>query len=343
MKIFCVVLLVLSVIFISGHCQTKLASGQQPQVTLDSKGIVRLIYGEKNTIYYTSSADNGVTFSKPVVVGEFDEMHLGMTRGPQLATSKDYSIVAAMDKRGNIHSFRLTHKTNQWTKIQNVNDVEGSAPEGLMSITSDANNVFYAVWLDLRDNRNNNICFSTLNDNSGWAKNTFAYKSPETHVCECCKPSIAVKGHNVSIMFRNWLKGSRDLYLVTSSDNGKGFTDAQKIGTGTWQLKGCPMDGGGLSVGDDNSIHTAWQRDGQVFYARPGKLEEKIGEGRGVGMIGKLVYWENGTNLIVKELDGEQQKIGEGTALQAIKLNDHSIFGVWEQDGTLHYKTLSSE
>ena len=211
------------------NAQTKLASGEQPQITVDTKGMVRLVYGDKDNIYFSTSTDKGKTFDSPALVGQVTDMHLGMTRGPQLATSKDYSLVTAMDKKGNIHAYRQTHKTGKWEKISNVNDVEDSAPEGLMNISADENNTFYAVWLDLREDRKNTICFASLKDNK-WSLNKFAYKSPESHVCECCKPSIVAKGKTVSIMFRNWLKGSRDLYLITSSNGGQSFSDAQKLG-----------------------------------------------------------------------------------------------------------------
>ncbi len=320
--------------------QTMLAAGEQPQMTVDEKGIVRLIFGAKERIFYSISMDKGSTFSKPVLVGDLWEMHLGMTRGPQLASSRDYSIVTAIDKKGNIHSFRLTHENQKWEKIQNVNDLEASAPEGLMSIAADNQNNFYAVWLDLRENRQNNICVSSLNGKASWSKNKFVYKSPESHVCECCKPSVAVKNKQVSIMFRNWLNGSRDLYLVTSSNSGKTFTEAQKLGTGTWQLKGCPMDGGGLSIDSKNNIHTAWQREGQVYYAQPGKPEEKVGEGRSVGMSGDLVYWEKGTDLIIQRLNREQQMVGKGTALKVYEFPDKKILAIWEKDDQIFFKKL---
>jgi len=115
--------------------QRILASGEQPQITIDSKDLIRIIYGDKGKIFYATSNNKGETFSKPVLVAEVAEMHLGMSRGPQLASSKDYSMVTAMDKKGNIHSFRLSHKTNKWEKLSRVNDTDGSAPEGLMSIS----------------------------------------------------------------------------------------------------------------------------------------------------------------------------------------------------------------
>ena len=320
--------------------QTILARGEQPQMTVDAKGTIRVVFGEQDNIYFSKSADNGKTFSTPALVGEVTEMHLGMTRGPQLASSKDYSMVTAMDKKGNIHSFKLTHKTGKWEKIKNVNDLDSSAPEGLMSIAADSQNNFYAVWLDLREDRKNNICFSISQSNGSWSKNQFVYKSPESHVCECCKPSIAVADNNVSIMFRNWLNGSRDLYLVGSTNSGQTFSQAQKLGNGTWLLKGCPMDGGGLTIDSKNTIRTAWQRDGIVYYAEPGKPETKIGDGRSVGMNGNLVNWEKGSDLIVRRMSGEQQKIGEGTALKVYEFKDLSILAIWEKDDQIVFKKI---
>ena len=335
-----ILLLLFNTLFFQANAQTNLAMGQQPQISVDPKGAVRLVFGNKNQILYAISVDNGQTFSPPVLVGEIDEMHLGMTRGPQLASSKDYSMVTAMDKKGNIHAFRLTHKTDKWEKLSNVNDHDSSAPEGLMSVAADNNNNFYAVWLDLREERKNNICFSKLSANASWGENRFVYKSPENHVCECCKPAIAIKANKISIMFRNWLKGSRDLYFITSENGGETFSYAQKLGNGTWQLKGCPMDGGGISIDSKNQIHTAWQREGQIYYALPGKTEELIGEGRNVGLQGNLVTWEKGSELIVHRINGAQQKIGEGTALRVYEFQDKSILAIWEKGDQIVIKKI---
>jgi hypothetical protein len=339
-RLVVVIILILNLMWISANAQTKIAYGDQPQLSAAKDGVIRLIYGEADKIYYSTSIDNGKTFHRPVLVGEIDGMHLGMTRGPQLATSKDYSLVTAMDKKGNIHTFRLTHRTKKWEKINNVNDSEGSAPEGLMSIAADEENHFYAVWLDLREDRQNNICFSTSKDDATWSKNSFIYKSPDGHVCECCKPSIVVKGKQVSVMFRNWIMGSRDLYLINSFDSGGSFSSAQKLGIGTWPLKACPMDGGGLSMVTESYIQTAWQRDGQVFYSIAGKPEQNIGSGRGVSMNGNLIYWQNGDDLVIKSINGQPTPVGQGTALTAVELKDSSILVVWQQDNQIVYKTI---
>jgi hypothetical protein len=321
--------------------QTTLASGEQPQITIDTKGLVRIVYGQEGKIFYSISKDKGASFSKPALVGEVEKMHLGMTRGPQLASSKDFSVVTAIDQKGNIHSFILDHKTDSWKKMKNVNDVQASAPEGLMGLSADDNNNFYAVWLDLRDNmKNNNICFATLNGNTLWSKNKIVYRSPDGHVCECCKPSIVAKGDVVSIMFRNWIGGSRDLYLTTSLDKGQTFDAAQKLGAGTWKLNACPMDGGGLSIDPKGKIHTVWRREGQIFSAEPGQREVLLGDGRGCNITGDLMSWANGSNLIIKRRNGEQLAVGEGSALKLNEFDDHVIVAVWENDKKVIYKTI---
>jgi hypothetical protein len=277
------------------------------------------------------------------VIAEIVEMHLGMTRGPQLASSKDFSVVTAMDKKGNIHAFQLDHKTKKWIKIKNVNDVEGSAPEGLMSIAADNANNFYAVWLDVREDKNNKIAFASLNKNGLWSKNKIIYSSPDKTVCECCKPSIAVKDKYVSIMFRNWINGSRDLHLVTSTDGGVKFGNATKLGNGTWKLKGCPMDGGGILIDKINIVHTVWQREGVVYYDQPGQAERRIAEGRSCNLFGKeapFVTWQEGSQIYGKPLDGNKINIGEGTAVNIVQLQNRTLLAAWENNGQLFYRKL---
>jgi hypothetical protein len=182
MKFFSALFIFFALLSPTARSQERVASGEQPQITVDAQETVRLVFGNGEQIYYSVSNDIGKTFSEPIVIAEVKGMHLGMTRGPQLATSKDYSVVTGMDKEGNIHSFRLTHASGKWEKLQNVNDANGSAPEGLMGLAADDKNNFFAVWLDLREGRKNNICFSSLAGKQGWSSNIFTYKSPESHV-----------------------------------------------------------------------------------------------------------------------------------------------------------------
>lgn len=323
-----------------------IADGQQPQITVDQKGIVRIVYGQGDQVFCSTSFDEGLLFSKPVLVARIPGMHLGMSRGPQLATSINYSVITAIDKAGDIHWFKLGLNTNKWENMGTLNDKRGSAPEGLMSIAADKNDNFYAVWLDIRTGGNNQIYFSSLrNKASVWSKNNMVYQSPDGHVCECCKPNIAINGSAVALMFRNWLNGSRDLYMVKSTNSGKSFSGAEKLGLDTWKLNGCPMDGGGLTIGTANTIKTTWQRKGMIYYAEPGKPEIFISDGRissisGTGVNAILSFQQADTLKILNLKNKSVTVAGTGSFIKSALTADDKIFCVWEQDAQIKFRKM---
>jgi hypothetical protein len=336
--------LFLLALYFSGSHPTTIGKGEQPRLSRDSKGVVRVVYGQKEKIFCATSIDNGQTFSTPTLVAEVPGMHLGMSRGPQVASSAKYSIITAMDKNGNIHWFRLNHSSGSWQDMGTINDTPGSAPEGLMGLTADKEDNFYAVWLDIRTGKHNQIYFSSLAGNSkAWSPNRLLYQSPDGHVCECCKPNVSAEGKNIAVMFRNWLDGSRDLYLIQSTDQGQSFGKAKKLGEGTWKLNGCPMDGGGVAIDVSGVIHTVWQRKGVVYYCRPDQEERSLGEGRACSIA------SNGKTAVISMQKGDTLKlihpgqnlttvIGTGSFLQSFPLPGNSILCVWEQDGAVQFK-----
>jgi hypothetical protein len=324
-----------------------IADGSQPQIAADSKGIIRVVFGRQDEIYCATSADKGVTFSKPVLVARVPEMHLGMSRGPQLASSANYSMITAMDKSGNIHWFKLNNSAKEWKNMGTVNDLEGSAPEGLMSIAADKKDNFYAVWLDIRTGRRNQICFSSITGyKTKWSKNRLAYQSPDEHVCECCQPHIAVRGSQVAIMFRNWLNGSRDLYFIESVNAGRTFAAAEKLGMDTWKLNGCPMDGGGITINNSsNVINTTWQRKGMVYFCQPGQPEIYLGTGRDCSISGTgdnpLLTFQNNDTVKVMQLKNRHEiAVGNGSYLKAVRLPDSKVLCVWETNNKIKFKKI---
>ena len=325
-----------------------IATGSQPQIAADSKGVVRVVFGRQDEIYCATSIDKGVTFSKPVLVARVPDMHLGMSRGPQMASSVNYSIITAMDKSGNIHWFRLNNSAGEWKNMGTINDLKGSAPEGLMNIAADKKDHFYAVWLDIRTGKHNQIYFSSLlGSTSHWSKNLLAYRSPDEHVCECCQPHIAVEGPEVVIMFRNWLNGSRDLYVIKSVNNGASFAVAQKLGMDTWKLNGCPMDGGGVSIDQSNTIKTDWQRKGEIYFCEPGRPEVYIGKGRSctIATFGDnaIVSFQTNDTINMVELKDKRKiiAIGNGDFPKLCLLKGNRALFTWEDNNKIKVKNIS--
>lgn len=305
-----------------------------------------MVYGEGEKIFCMTSTNNGRAFSKPVEVGQLTGMHLGHTRGPQIASSRNFSMITAIDKQGRIHSYSLNHAGKSWRKLASVNDVTGSAVEGLMALTADQANNFYAAWLDIRIGKKNNIYFSSLNAKSSrWSENILVYKSPDEHVCECCKPNIAYRNNRLVIGFRNWLLGSRDIYYAVSINKGKTFTNPEKSGKGTWQLNACPMDGGGLALDEKGIVYAAWRRNNDVYFSQGKQAEQRIGAGRDVSMTEdkglRLVAWQDNNRIKVKNMTSmKTTDVGTGMSPKIYILPDRKAFCVWEENKNIRYRVI---
>ncbi|MEO8962673.1 MAG: sialidase family protein [Ginsengibacter sp.] len=319
-----------------------IANGQMPNITKDKKDNLQLVYGMGDSIMYTSSSDNGSSFSTPSVVVVLPELFSSAMRGPQVAATVHDLIVTACTSEGNIYSY---YKENgNWREGARVNDVDTVAKEGLMALCADGENAF-AVWLDLRGNKRNKI-YGAQSTNGGktWSENLMVYTSPDTSVCECCKPSVVMKGSNIYVMFRNRLDGNRDLYLIQSSDGGASFGQAQKLGTGSWKLNACPMDGGGLVISQNGKVQTIWKREGNIFTAIPGIPEIKIGRGRSCTIEtidNKNVYaWTEKEDVVFIKSDGAKKVLGKGTQPVIKALDKDHVICVWENEKQIHASIL---
>lgn len=322
---------------------TIIAKGQMPNLVKDSSGGIHLVYGLADSIMYSFSLDQGRTFTQPSLISVLSGLAAAHTRGPQIAATADGLVVTACVKSGNIFSY-TRDETGTWVKGARVNDTDNTAKENLMALAADGNNAF-AVWLDLRDRHNKIFGAKSTDGGKTWLKNTLVYASPDSTVCECCKPSVAVRGKNIYVMFRNWVNGNRDLYLIHAADGGTGFGPAQKLGKGSWPLKGCPMDGGGLALDRQGNPETVWNRMGVIYAAAPGKEEVKLGEGRNGTLEpvnGKMVYaWVEAGNVIVRKPQGTDVNLGKGQlpVLKAVS-NDH-VLCIWEKDKQIHGAVLA--
>ncbi len=310
-----------------------------PNLTADKGNNIHLVYGNNDSVMYSMSADGAVNFSIPSLISVLPHVYSFATRGPQVAAVNNGVVVTACTSTGDIYSFYKEEKGN-WSAGKKLNDVDTIAKEGLMALSADGDNVF-AVWLDLRIGNKNSV-FGTASADGGktWQANKPIYSSPGLSVCECCKPSVIVKGKNVFVMFRNWVNGYRNMYLTTSTDGGKTFGNAEKLGTGTWKLNGCPMDGGGITIGSTGKIQTVWRREATIFTALPGEKEKALGEGKGCTIEtinNQNVYaWAHGGQIIVTTPSGEKKVAGEGSQPVLKTLDNKHILCVWEKEKQVH-------
>ncbi|MBI1791756.1 MAG: exo-alpha-sialidase, partial [Acidobacteria bacterium] len=238
---------------------------RQPQLAADSR-MVALTFGSGHAVYFAASFDQGKTFSAPVKVAEAGKMALGRHRGPRIALTPSSIVISAVvgekggGADGDVLAWRSIDGGKSWSAGVPVNDVPAAAREGLHAMAA-GGGVVFATWLDLRSKGTRLYGAHSKDGGATWSANVLVYESPEGKICECCHPSAMVDSKGVIYaMWRNNLAGSRDMYVARSTDGGHTFSRAEKAGTGTWVLNACPMDGGGLALGPDGKVVSAWRR-----------------------------------------------------------------------------------
>jgi hypothetical protein len=291
------------------HEPVELASGtaprhpQQPQLAVDASGSIHIVYGVGDLIRYRRSDNGGKSFGEATDLPAVHAMSLGMRRGPRIAATESVLSVTAIGGKqgkgrdGDVLAFRSADRGRTWIGPIAVNDVADAAREGLHAMAAGPNGVLCCVWLDLRNQRTDVMASVSTDGGTTWAKNVLVYRSPDGSVCECCHPCVTFDAQGgIHVMWRNSLAGARDMYVASSSDVGKTFGQASKLGTGSWPLKACPMDGGAIIATGLHKFATAWRREGSVFLTvsdEPG--ERRLGPGEqpwiAATSAGPFVVW----------------------------------------------------
>ena len=261
--------------------------GKQPQLAGNGDDVMHLTFGSGNRIFYARSTDGGESFQRPTQIGSTGHLSLGMRRGPRVALSGDAVVITAIGgelgggRDGDLFTWRSTDDGRNWIGPVRVNDVDASAREGLHAMAAGPQGRLYCVWLDLRNKRTEIMGASSTDGGKTWSENRLVYRSPDGSVCECCHPSVAfAPDGTLFVMWRNSLGGYRDMYLARSKDGGRTFESAVRLGTGTWQLDACPMDGGAFAVDEAGTVHTVWRRE-KTIYTTDGKPEAEHRPGNG--------------------------------------------------------------
>ena len=330
---------------------------RQPQLAARQR-TVALAFGAAKAIYVSVSSDGGETFTAPVKVAEVEVLPLGRHRGPRIAFAGDTMVITAVaGKRlatgvhahglpadGDLLSWRSRDGGRTWSKSQVVNDVPAAAVEGLHGLSGSADGKLFAVWLDTRSGKGKQLYGAVSKDGGAtWSKNIPIYSSPAGTICECCHPSAAIDDRGrLLVMWRNSLAGSRDMYEAASAD-GATFTEPVKLGSGTWPLNACPMDGGGM-VAASGKVLTVWRRGGDIFLAEPGMQERQIGTGKDVALAlsGAHIFaaWSDGARLTAW-VDGETHVLSHTGAFPSLcALPGGSALAAWEEDGAVQVRRL---
>jgi len=316
----------------------------QPQFAASDK-TVAVAFGSPNTVYLALSHDQGASFGEPIRIATVPGLNLKRHRGPRVAITPTAIVVSAING-ADILTWSSNDGGHSWKSGTVVNDVPKAAREGLHAMVAAPNGLLYSAWLD--DRADHKQLFGAYSSDNGatWSKNVRIYDIP-TGICACCHPSLAFGPNGeLEVMFRNALDGSRDMYLASSSDGGKTFHPAEKLGAGTWKLNACPMDGGGLAITSQGKVVTTWRRENDVYLAFEGAAETMIHAGKDPAIAankeGIYVAWTSPEGVFVR-VPGKPEQVrldSDGAYVQLVAVPHGPVIAAWERKGTLQFHTL---
>lgn len=328
---------------------------KQPQACLSSDGAVHITFGVGDQVFYCKVKDDKCSAPQPAF--RVPNMSLGMRRGPRIAHSGASITITAIGgtqgkgRDGDILAYRSHDLGKNWLGPVKVNDVDGSGREGLHAMTSGDDCALWCVWLDLREKGTVLYASKSMDHGETWSKNILVYRSPDGSICECCHPSIIASDNTVQVLFRNSLKGDRDMYLITSLDQGKSFGEARRLGRTNWHLNACPMDGGMLAVIGRGEFNTVWRRDRTILSSgtKPG-AETLLGTGEqpwtSASADGFFTVWttkRDGDLQMLKPGSTQIETLSENSSYPVVVSSsdaNSSAYVLWEKRGPEGYSIV---
>jgi len=335
-----------------------------PHLAVHEDGTAAAVFAVEDEVWCAVSRDGGRAFAEPVRVGAAGKLEHGLTRGPRVALTAGAIVVVAIcgetlrGRDGDLLCWRSTDRGATWGEPARINDVAGAAREGLHALAAGPEGELIAVWLDLRhrvekpeaggEPTGGTELWGAWSEDGGatWSADALIYASPDGTICECCAPAVTfdpMRGHAV-VFWRNKLGESRDMYaMIVKRGDERGVDRAVAVDSKHWELKACPMAGGGVAVSATGTLLTFWRREAGLYATTPGLGEvDAIGEGReaaaAAGPGGFHLLWTDAQGQVVTAFDSraaEQRQahpLGRGynTAVAGAPDGQGPVLAIWE-------------
>jgi hypothetical protein len=263
--------------------------GIQPQAVIDNKGVVHLLYFKGDPaagdLFYVRREPGKTEFSAPLQVNSQagSAIAIGTIRGGQLVLGKDGRVHVAWNGSakarprgpGKYNSpmlyTRLTDTGTAFEEQRNLMRVTTTLDGGGTLAADRAGNV-YVAWHAQKhgsgSGEGDRKVWLALSTDEG---QTFTEERPintkPTGACGCCGMRAFADGKgNAYFLYRTATNGNqRDMFLLTTTDVGKHFSGNV---VHKWEISACPMSSEAFAQRPGGVVYTAWDTDGQVYFAR---------------------------------------------------------------------------
>ena len=253
-----------------------------PDVAVDAKGVVHMVYGLDHHAHYARATDQGATFSPPVRIDSEGQVETKMgERGPKLTVGSDGVIhVAWMDEWApGVKTFaRYSRSLDAGKTFAPAQAV--SSMSGIDGVTATADGrghvaafwhvmadpkpaVKAATWLYTARSSDNGATFGPsekikITGHSGLA-------------CSMCMMRARTDAEGrVFLVFRSAEASVRDFFVLTGPIAENNFT-AQLVNHDDWTIDYCPMCGPELTLTPDGGALCAFMSRKKVYWAAADK------------------------------------------------------------------------
>ncbi len=259
-----------------------------PDVAVDAKGILHMVYGLGDHAWYVRSADNGATLTAPVQVNTEGKVSLTMgERGPKLSVGSDGVIHVVWADRWSpgvkvyVRYTRSVDGGKTFEPPKQVSPMPGT--DGVTMSADGAGNVLVfwhvmdppqkeipsATWLHMSRSTDNGATFAP--------SERLKITGITGLACSMCmmRARIAADG-NVYLALRVADNNIRDFYLLKSRKTENNFTPI-RVNEDNWELKECPMCGPELTIDREGKALCAFMSRHRVLLVghgyRAGRLQ----------------------------------------------------------------------
>ncbi len=263
-----------------------------PDVMMDTRGILHLVYGLGDDAWYVRSIDNGGTFTSPVKVNTVGKVTLTMgERGPKLALGK--AGPAATKTRGRVEEPSIhVVWADQWSPGVQVyprysRSLDGGKtfepPRALASLTgidgltvaADSNGTVVAFFhqvtpgqqLEVPQAHRLYLARSTDDGVSFGPEERMQLEGMDDLACSMCMMRARVTvDANVCLALRVANDNIRDFFLLRSPKAQNPFTPL-RVNEDHWELTTCPMCGPELTVDPTGRMLCAFMSRHRIYWS----------------------------------------------------------------------------
>lgn len=267
--------------------------GLQPQVLVDAKGEVHLVYlkGDSKAcdIRYTHRASADTSWAEPITVNSIPNsaIAVGTIRGAQMALGRGGSVQVVWNgapqktgekqHRSALYHARMKAGAGQFEQQRDWLG-ETVALDGGASIAANAEGRVCLVWhaameVGLREGARLVFVRESQDDGATFSESKPLNKD-QPGVCPCCslRAHLDAKGA-LHVLYRAAMKpDERGIALISASQG-----SAAKISRlDDWRIAMCPMSS--ISMSEvTGSPRVAWENDGRIVMGQLGGALEKVG------------------------------------------------------------------